>query len=107
MPLGSSIKHICLSFRSEICFNNLNLVPYIEFFADLIAKGLYSKIGIINFFFAIASLQSEWSNTRELYLLHPASFASHHLYGGFKGLKLYKDQERFLAITQATNLGWS
>ena len=51
-------------------------------------------------------LQSGWSNTREPYSLRPTSRASHHPHGGSKGLGLRVDRGRFLATSQATDLGW-
>ena len=66
-------KHICSSLRSQIRFNNLNLIPYTEFLVNQIPK---AHIMAMNELFSCyyIKLQSGRSNTREPYLLCLTSY---------------------------------
>ena len=72
MPSRFSIKHICSSFGSQICFNNLNLVPYAVSLVDEIPKAHIAAMSQFLSCYCI-ELQSSRSNTRELYLLYSMS----------------------------------
>ena len=68
-----SIKHICPSFRSQIRFNNLNLVPYAKSLIDQILKAHMITISQLLSCYYI-KLQLDQSNIREQYLFRPISY---------------------------------
>ena len=72
MPSGFLTKHICPSLGSQICFNNLNLVPYAESLVDQISKAHMAATSQLFSCYCI-KLQSGQFNTRDPYLLHPIS----------------------------------
>ena len=53
MLSGFLTKHICASFGSQICFNNLNFIPYAESLIDQISKA--HIMATSQLFFAIIS----------------------------------------------------
>ena len=71
-------KHICPSLGSQIYFNNLNLVPYVESLVDQILKTRIAATSQLLSCYCI-ELQLDRSNTREPYSLRLTShtFTTH------------------------------
>ena len=72
MPSRFLTKYIYLSIGFQICFNNLNLVPYIESLIDQIPKAYITAMNQLFSCYCI-KLQLGRSNTKKPYLLYPTS----------------------------------